>query len=93
MFETVKFKSKKNYYNNLITKYKNNIKKSWSIMKEEIGKIKQVNNNLLRRLIINNKEIYAKKTIAESFNKYFINVGSNLASKIPPCTQQFDSYL
>ena len=93
MFETVKFKSKKNYYNNLITKYKNNIKKTWSIMKEAIGKIKQVNNNLPRRLIINNKEIYAKKTIAESFNNYFINVGPNLASKIPPCTEQFDSYL
>ena len=76
MFETVKFKSKKNYYNNLITKYKNNIKKTWSIMKEAIGKIKQVNNNLPRRLIINNKEIYAKKTIAESFNNYFINVQS-----------------
>ena len=93
MFETVKFKSKKNYYNNLITKYKNNIKKTWSIMKEAIGKMKQVNNNLPRRLIINNKEIYAKKTIAESFNNYFINVGPNLASKIPPCTEQFDSYL
>ena len=48
------------------------IKKTWSIMKEAIGKIKQVNNNLPRRLIINNKEIYAKKTIAESFNNYFI---------------------
>ena len=44
MFETVKFKSKKNYYNNIITKYKNNIKKIWSIMKEAIGKTKQVNN-------------------------------------------------
>ena len=34
------------------------------------------------RVRFNNKEIYAKKTIAESFNNYFINVGPNVASNI-----------
>ena len=93
MFETIKFKSKQKYYNQLITKYKNNVKKTWQIMKEAIGKIKHINNNLPRRLIINNKEINDKQTIAESFNNFFIDVGPNLASKIPRSAQQFDSYL
>ena len=86
MFEAVKFKSKRNYYNNLINKYKTNIKKT-------IGKIKQINNSLSRRLIVNYEEIYAKKGIVEGFNNYLINVGPNLACKIPPCTEQFHSYL
>ena len=57
-------------------------------MKEAIGKIKQVNNSLSRRLIVNNEEMYAEKKITETFKNCFISVGPNLASKIPPCTEQ-----
>ena len=38
---------------------------------------------LPKRLIINNVEVLEKKKIAEHFNKYFVNVGQNLASTIP----------
>ena len=38
LFEKLKFKSKQLYYKNLINKYKNNIKKTWSIIKEVINK-------------------------------------------------------
>ena len=45
LFEVVKKNSKRLYYSNLIIKYKNNIKKTWSLIKEAIGKekIKQQN--------------------------------------------------
>ena len=34
-----------------------------------------------------------RKIIVGAFNKFFINVGSNLADKIPPSSTNFESYL
>ena len=40
IFESVKQHAKKLHYLNLITKYKNNIKKTWEVVKDSIGKAK-----------------------------------------------------
>ena len=40
LFETLKKISKKSYYSNLIDKYKNNVKNTWGVIKEIIGKSK-----------------------------------------------------
>ena len=37
LFESLKKKSKKNYYSDRINSYKYNIKKTWHVMKEIIG--------------------------------------------------------
>ena len=93
IFKQIKNKSKKNYYQNLLIKYQNNIKKTWDIIKEVIGKTKLKSNILPRRLIINSIETYDKKIIANEFNNYFVNVGPNLASNIPPSSKHFETYL
>ena len=49
--------------------------------------------NFLKKLSINNEEIFNKQLIANHFNNYFINVGSNLAAKIPHSEKHFTSYL
>ena len=49
-----------------------------------IGKGKLVNNSL-PKLILNNRNIFDQKTIANSFNEYFVNVGLKLACEIPQC--------
>ena len=49
LFEKLKFKSKQLYYKNLINKYKNNIKKTWSIIKEVINKTNTKRNFLPRK--------------------------------------------
>ena len=46
-----------------------------------------------KRLIVNNKDIHDNKSIAETFNNYFINVGPNLAVNIPETARNFESYL
>ena len=51
-------------------------------MREVIDKGKLVINLLSKRLILNNRNIFDQKTIANSFDKYFVNVGSKLASEI-----------
>ena len=52
-------------------------------MKEMIGKGKLVNKSPPKHLILNNRNIFDQKTIANSVNEYFVNVGPKLASEIP----------
>ena len=47
-------------------------------MKEIIGKSKVFHQNLPNNLKINKKSITNKKIIADKFNDFFINIGSNL---------------
>ena len=47
-----------------------------------IDKNKLVNNLLPKHLILNNNNIFDKKTIVNSFNEYFLNVGLKLACEI-----------
>ena len=54
-------------------------------MKEVIGKGKLVNNSLLKHLILKNRNIFDQKTIANSFNEYFVNVGPKLTCENRTC--------
>ena len=92
LFEKVKKSSKKLFYRNKLEKCKNNIKTTQKTMKEIIGKSKAFHQNLPNNLRIN-KSITDKKNIADKFNEFFINIGSNLAAKTPPSNINFDSYL
>ena len=58
-----------------------------------IGKSKICNDKFQKSLNINKEEITDKNVIGETFNKFFINVGSNVADKIPPSSTNFQSYL
>ena len=40
LFESIKKQSKKLHFSKLLLKYKNNIKKTWQVIKEAIGKEK-----------------------------------------------------
>ena len=75
-------KAEKNYYKELISDNKDNMRKSWSIIKSVIGKYKQANIQKTFKLddhtITDNKKI-----ISDKFNDFFINVGPNLAKAIP----------
>ena len=93
LFESIKQRAKSQYYSKMILHYKDNIKKTWQIMKEVIGKGKLVNNSLPKHLILNNRNIFDQKTIANSFNEYFVNVGPKLACEIPQSQRSFEMYL
>ena len=62
-------------------------------MKEVIGKGRLVNNSLPKHLVLNNSNILDQKTIANSFNEYFVNVGPKLACEIPQSQRSFEMYL
>ena len=93
LFESLKKKAKKKYYSEKISKYKHDTEKTWSIMKELIGKIKLKSSNLPRRITVNEVDIFDKRKIANEFNAFFTNIGSKLASKIPNASTTFESYI
>ena len=85
LFEKLKKQSKKFYFQNTPKHYENNM--------SVIGKSKICNDKFPKSLNINKEEITDKNVIGETFNKFFINVGSNVADKIPPSSTNFQSYL
>ena len=93
LFEVVKKNSKRLYYSNLIIKYKNNIKKTWSVIKEAIGKEKIKQQNFPKKIRVGEKEITDLKAIAANFNKFFTEIGPNLAKDIYPSLVTFETYL
>ena len=66
------------YFSKLILKYKNNIKKTWQVIKEAIGKEKCKQQNLPKKILVDKKSITETESIAESF-KYFTQIGPKLA--------------
>ena len=52
------WKSKKSYLSKQILQYKNNVEKTWSVMKEIIGKMHQYNKSKLPRKLFANKKYY-----------------------------------
>ena len=93
LFESLKKKSKKNYYSDLTDSNKYNIKKTWNIMKEIIGNKRVTNAPLPNFITVKNREIFDKKEIAETFNGYFANIGPNLAASIPESKTSFQNYI
>ena len=57
------------------------MKNTWKILKEVINSKKS--SASCSRFKMNDSVINDKKVIADGFNQFYINVGPNLASKIP----------
>ena len=88
-FNKIKKAGKKNYYCEKFNNLKGNLKLSWKLIKEIINKNKcrsEINSHFKD----NEKSI--SDSVANKFNEYFVNVGPNLANKIPENTEQFTSY-
>ena len=84
-------KSKLKYYSEKLLQ--GDAKKSWRIMTEVIGKSKLIPSTLPRKIVINRNVIFEEKHIANTFNNFFINIGSKLADDIPTATRSFESYV
>ena len=69
------------HYSKLINKYKGNIKKTWSVIKEAIGKGKNYQQSLPKKIFVEEKKITDIKSTAENFNRYFTEIGPTLAKK------------
>ena len=83
--------AKKTYYHTQIEQNKNNLKKTWAIIKEAMGLQQPVSD--INALCIDGTEITDPIEISENLNNYFINIGTKLSSVIPPTDREPLSYL
>ena len=69
------------YYSNELELHKNDLSKSWKILRSIIGKD---SNNSTRKLSfnINNTVVTDSEVIANEFNNFFVSIGPTLASNI-----------
>ena len=93
LFEKIKKCAKKNYYRNKIKLFENDIRGTWKIMKEIIGKKKCNSQILPKQILVDKIEVNDARSIAEKFNEFFVNVGPNLAKIILQSDINFESYL
>ena len=93
LFESLKKKSKKNYYSDLIDSYKHDIKKRGMLLKKFL-ETKESPNALLPNFIpVKIREIFDKKEIAETFNNYFVNIGPHVAASIRDSKTTSQNYI
>lgn len=83
--------AKKDHYQKRITENRRDIKKTWQILKEVIGNKK--GKTSIQSIMINDVNCTDPTRIAEEFNAYFVNVGSELERQIPVSTVDPGTYL
>ena len=62
-------KSKRKYYSEKLLQFQGDTKKTWRIMKEEIGKFKLIHSAVPRKFGINKNVIFEEKWIANAFKR------------------------
>ena len=73
--------AEKEYYQTRFTESRNNIIKSWKIIRDVINNRKNATKTVTFR--INEHDFTDQHKIAEKFNEFYVNIGPTLASKIP----------
>ena len=76
-----------------LEKYQNDIKKSWDVIKEILGRTKSSKGSILKRMIIDGHEIFDQEKIVNCFNEFFLDIDLKLASIRPELQTKFDQYL
>ena len=81
----------KDFYQSQIVDNKNNLRKTWMIIKQVINQNKIKRNP--GKFQLNNGTTTDPTTIANAFNNYFDNIGPTLASNIPDQGLQYRLYM
>ena len=84
--------SKKRYFAMKIECAKSDLKRTWNILNDLIRKSK-TKSNYPESFIFNDIVTTDQKIISNNFNKYFTNIGINLAKSIPEASKNFSYYL
>ena len=84
--------SEKKYHCDLLSKYKNNSKRLWAVIKNVINKKRK--NKFQDKFQLNDGSITSDmKIISNKFNDFFINVGPSLSRKIPNQVSTPESFM
>jgi hypothetical protein len=85
-------KSKADYYEQKFTEYSNNMKKTWDLIRDILGKQKK--DFVFPETFFHEGNIYTgNDDISNGFNDFFCNIGFNLANELGESTKDFTDYL
>jgi hypothetical protein len=83
LYNTLHRKCKKDFFEKQLSKHQSNMKKTWELIHEATKKKRKVKESV-QRLNLENTLILDSSEIAETFNRFFINIASEIEQKIPP---------
>ena len=76
------------YYMRTFALYKNDVKQTWSVIKDTLQR--KLHSSPPSKFILNNNTITDLDEIATEFNKYFINIGRSLSDQIQSIHSSLD---
>ena len=91
-FNKLKKIIKNKYYHDLLYEHRNNIKKTWEVLRNIIKK-KNDKSNISDMFRVGTKTLEDPKEIANSFCKYFTNIGPELSKRIPAPHKTYEQYM
>ena len=74
--------AKQNHYHNILNEHKGNLKKAWEVINELAFDKKKTNIPPTKLITTLGDTITDQQSIAEEFNKYFVNIGKSMADSI-----------
>ena len=86
-------KAEINYYRKIFDQKENNIKNLWKHLGSFLNSSRKNTKVRIDKLLVNGKELTNTKDIADSLNNYFINIGTQLATKVKASDKTFHHYL
>ncbi len=81
-FTSIMRAAKNKYYTEKFSELKDNLKKTWCLIKSVINGNKYRNDDV-KEIKCGDHLITSKQAVANKFNEYFAHIGQNLAAKIP----------
>src|SRR5688572_16465383 len=90
-YKLIRIKTEQIYYASEFTKYNNDIKKTWLI----IRKLVKTNNRdtWIKEIKLEDDLVNDPETMAAKFNEYFTGLAQVLSDKIPPSEKHFRSFM
>ena len=85
--------SERLYYHDQLIKNKHNLRFSWRILKEIIGKSDKTFNKVNTIFQLNDNRTSDREDISNAFNEFFTEIGPKLAEKIPNVHSKPKDYL
>ena len=83
--------AKEAYFKNLFKTNRSNLKKVWSTLKDLLGKRNK--HGGVKEVVVDGSVCSLDVDIANSFNKYFSSVGTNLDSQLPASNSHFSDFM
>ena len=92
MYNSTKKHAKHAYYDDLLTRYHNDIRKTWQVLNTITGR-KHGKGSISDTFVLNGNKVSDKATIADEFCTYFTTIGKQYAEAIPKADRTPQSYI